>query len=135
MSLTDLTYENLTWANDAFRGKGWEIVPHPADVATYYPQDQGRYAWYLQGNKVTCKEPVCKISWGPDGTTPRGNEGSGKGEKFVDSLRPGDVVVVWARAKVRDHYQLLKKYQLTGYQWPGWTNTAKHVKMSVCYTF
>jgi hypothetical protein len=72
-------------------------------------EKEGQYAWYLQGNEVARGVSVFSgemvrrytIIWG-NGSNPRwqGNEGSGNGEGFVDSLQQGDWIVVWARAKV-----------------------------------
>jgi hypothetical protein len=70
---------------------------------------EGEYAWYLQGNEVAKGPSVFdgemvrryKIVWS-SASTPRwvGNEGSGRGEGFVDALQEGDWILVWARAKV-----------------------------------
>jgi hypothetical protein len=67
------------------------------------------FAWYLQGNEVAKEKSIFdgemvrryNVVWGSK-SNPRwvGNEGSGRGEGFVDSLQEGDWVVVWARAKV-----------------------------------
>jgi hypothetical protein len=46
--------------------------------------------------------PRYNLVWGNKSNTRWvGNEGSGCGKSFVDSLQEGDSVVVWARAKVR----------------------------------
>jgi hypothetical protein len=70
---------------------------------------EGEFAWYLQGNEVARGKSIFEdemvrrynIVWGGK-SNPQwiGNEGSGRGEDFVDSLQEGDWVVVWARAKV-----------------------------------
>jgi hypothetical protein len=70
---------------------------------------EGEFTWYLQGNEVARGKSIFddemvrryNIVWGGK-FNPRwvGNEGSGRGEGFVDSLQEGDWVVVWARAKV-----------------------------------
>jgi hypothetical protein len=70
---------------------------------------EGEYAWYLQSNEVARERsvfdgemiPCHNIVWGSGSTSRRaGNEGSGVGKGFVDSLQYGDWIVVWARAKV-----------------------------------
>ncbi|KAF2253729.1 hypothetical protein BU26DRAFT_516032 [Trematosphaeria pertusa] len=90
------------------------------------PSDEGRYAWYLQGNKVGRGPSVFegdlvkryRVVWGC-AANPRweGNEGAGRGEGFLDSLRNGDWIVVWARAKRR-----------------GWDNHVLGVRVTVRYT-
>jgi hypothetical protein len=70
---------------------------------------EGEYAWYLQGNEVAKGLSVFdgemvrryNIVWS-SASTPRwvGNEGSGRGEGFVDALQEDDRILVWARAKV-----------------------------------
>lgn len=65
--------------------------------------------WYIQGNEVARSAstfdgdmiPRDRVVWGSK-STPRwvGNEGTGSGEGFVDSIKEGDWIVVWARAKV-----------------------------------
>jgi hypothetical protein len=69
---------------------------------------EGEYAWYLQGNEVAKGPSVFdgemvrryNVVWS-SALTPRwvGNEGSGRGEGFVDALQEGDRILVWARAK------------------------------------
>jgi hypothetical protein len=39
-----------------------------------------------------------RVVWSLEGV--EGNEGAGSGEGFVQALKDGDVVLVWARAKV-----------------------------------
>lgn len=70
---------------------------------------EGEHAWYLQGNEVGRGTSLFDgemirrytIVWSSD-SNPRwvGNDGSGQGIKFVDTLREGDCILVWARAKV-----------------------------------
>jgi hypothetical protein len=70
---------------------------------------EGEFAWYLQGNEVARGKSIFddemvrryNIIWGRESDARwAGNEGSGRGERFVDSLQEGDWIVVWARAKV-----------------------------------
>lgn len=88
----------------------------------------GTHAWYLQGNQVARATSLFegemvkryRVIWGCK-ANPRweGNEGAGRGEGFVDSLREGDRILVWARAKVSSIFVLspplscLKKKSLT----------------------
>jgi hypothetical protein len=70
---------------------------------------EGEFAWYLQGNEVARGKSIFdgemvrryNVVWGSK-TNARwvGNEGSGSGDGFVDTLQEGDWIVVWARAKV-----------------------------------
>lgn len=70
---------------------------------------KGDHAWYLQGNEVARATSVFdgemvkryQVVWSST-ATPRwvGNEGTGRGTGFVDSLQQGDWLCVWARAKV-----------------------------------
>jgi hypothetical protein len=70
---------------------------------------EGEYAWWLQANEVARGTSIFdgemvrryNIVWGSR-SNPNwvGNEGSGQGEGFVDSLQEDDWIVIWARAKV-----------------------------------
>ncbi|OAL51277.1 hypothetical protein IQ07DRAFT_643380 [Pyrenochaeta sp. DS3sAY3a] len=69
---------------------------------------EGEHAWYLQGNHIG-KEfsayegemvPRYRVVWGSKANPLwSGNEGAGRGTGFVDMLKPGDWICVWARAK------------------------------------
>tara|TARA_R110002003_G_scaffold33_3_gene2070 strand:- start:8554 stop:8901 length:348 start_codon:yes stop_codon:yes gene_type:complete len=70
---------------------------------------EGLNSWYLQGNEVARgvsvfegdMVPRHKIVWSCKANRRWvGNDGTGKGESFVDSLQNGDWIVLWARAKV-----------------------------------
>lgn len=72
--------------------------------------EEGEYSWYLQGNHVKKRlsvfegemVPRYRIVWGSKANPVwSGNEGAGSGTGFVDTLKPGDWICVWARAKVR----------------------------------
>jgi hypothetical protein len=81
---------------------------HTTDLQTASTKE-GQHAWYLQGNEVARGSSVFhgemvrryNVVWGSK-SCPRwvGNEGSGNGDGFVDTIKKGDWVVVWARAKV-----------------------------------
>jgi hypothetical protein len=85
----------ITWSSNY---KGWK----PA-------KDEGTHAWWLQGNEVARDISIFEgemvkryhVVWGC-AANPRweGNEGSGRGEGFVDSLKDGEQIVVFARVKV-----------------------------------
>ncbi|KAF2258560.1 hypothetical protein CC78DRAFT_587047 [Lojkania enalia] len=97
--------------------RGWTLVRRP-DTAYHYPQEsEHSIAWYLQGNRVA--DPslgIHNIVWSEDSF--QGDEGAGKGEGFIDALKDGDHVLVWARAK-----------------WAGWACHVDRVKMTVRYGF
>ncbi|KAF2474454.1 uncharacterized protein BDR25DRAFT_281405 [Lindgomyces ingoldianus] len=128
-----------------FADWGWNMVPRPSGdmepqrlhcpemakivyAEGYVPAstEEGRLAWWLQGNQVARGTEVFdgdmvkryRVVWGCK-KNPRwqGNEGAGKGDGFVDSLRTGDVVGVWVRAKRR-----------------GWENRVCGVRMTLRYT-
>ncbi|KAF2184669.1 hypothetical protein K469DRAFT_633387 [Zopfia rhizophila CBS 207.26] len=88
--------------------------------------DEGKYAWYLQGNQVARGYSVFhgelvrryRVVWGCSSNLNfEGNEGAGRGEGFVDSLEEGDILAIFARAKRR-----------------GWENNILGVQMKLWYT-
>lgn len=96
-------------------GRGWFLVKRP-EKALQGPQDgEGDFAWYLQGNRVVDREDY-RIIWGADGS--EGNEGAGSGEGFIEELKDGDRILVWARAK-----------------WHGWQCIVESIKVTVRYGF
>ncbi|KAG9192388.1 hypothetical protein G6011_11122 [Alternaria panax] len=98
-------------------GRGWSLVKRP-EIAMQGPQGgEGDYAWYLQGNRVMSLEEEYHVVWDECGLS-EGNEGAGSGEGFLDALRPGDRVLVWARAK-----------------YPGWRCIVDNVSVTVHYGF
>lgn len=71
--------------------------------------NEGQHAWYLQGNEVARSASVFDgemvrrytVIWGSKSNPHwKGNEGSGLGEGFVESIDQNDWIVIWARAKV-----------------------------------
>ena len=82
--------------------------------------DEGVHAWYVQGNQITFQggedepmdyRPIERrywVRWGcAENPVWDGDEGSGKGEGFIESLRDGDCILLWARVKVSQYYCLL----------------------------
>jgi hypothetical protein len=70
---------------------------------------EGGHAWYLQSNEVARTTSTFegeyirryRVVWGCKANpTWVGNEGTGSGEDFIDSLQHRDWICVWARAKV-----------------------------------
>ncbi|KAH7085589.1 hypothetical protein BKA63DRAFT_399889 [Paraphoma chrysanthemicola] len=99
---------------DGVAGQGWTLVKRP-ESAKQGPQDgEGDWAWYVQGNRVAAGRAEYHVVWADDGS--EGNEGAGKGEGFLDELKEGDRILVWARAK-----------------WPGWQCVVESVKVVVEY--
>ncbi|KAF2031382.1 hypothetical protein EK21DRAFT_63415, partial [Setomelanomma holmii] len=71
---------------------------------------EGKHAWYLQGNEAARgvhvfdgeMVPRRSIVWSCKANLRWvGDDGTGRGEDFVDSLQQGDCIVLWARAKRR----------------------------------
>lgn len=61
--------------------------------------EEGDFAWYLQGNRVAEENPKpYRILWAADRF--EGNVGAGSGAGFVQNLKEGDELLIWARAKV-----------------------------------
>lgn len=80
--------------------RGWQLIKRP-EFAEQGPQGgEGDLAWYLQGNRVATqgRSEDYHIIWTHDEC--EGNEGAGRGEGFLNELREGDRLLVWARAKV-----------------------------------
>jgi hypothetical protein len=79
--------------------------------------NEGQHAWYLQGNEVARSASVFDgemvrryaVVWG-NKSNPHweGNDGSGLGEGFIESIDQNDWIVIWARAKVSiaEHWPL-----------------------------
>jgi hypothetical protein len=81
--------------------RGWQLAQRP-EFAEQGPQGgEGDLAWYLQGNRVATQGHAEEydITWTQ--YAHEGNEGSGTGDGFLDELKGGDLLLVWARAKVR----------------------------------
>jgi hypothetical protein len=75
---------------DAVRNKGWSLIPRVASAMG--PQgDEDKFAWFLQANKVAARETY-QVVWAEDRWI--GNDGSGKGECFLEMLKEGDHIVV-----------------------------------------
>lgn len=81
--------------------RGWTFVERPSSAQRYPQEGEENIAWYLQGNRVATEvSELSKVLWATDKWV--GNEGSGKGEGFLEELKKGDLILIWARAKVRD---------------------------------
>ena len=103
--------------NDFVAKDGWQLVQRPGE-AHYGPQwGEGGYAWYLQGNRVSAESEMYRVVWGR-GRSSEGNEGKGGGEGFLEELRMGDKVIVWARAR-----------------YPGWQCVVENVDVLVYFGF
>ena len=96
----------------------------PANARVEFMKE-GEHAWYLQSNEVARGTSIFSgemvrrytVVWGSK-SSPRwvGNEGTGSGKDFVDSLQKDDWIVVWARAKVSlvEHERIKRDYNITG---------------------
>jgi hypothetical protein len=95
-----MDYHNHIVTNEA---PEWSLVKRPESALQGPQGGEGDYAWYLQGNRVMAGSQDYHIVWEDSGLSEvnEGNEGAGSGEGFLDALRQGDRVLIWARAKVR----------------------------------
>ncbi len=80
-------------------GRGWFLAKRPEHARQGPQAGEGDFAWYLQGNRVASGREEYHVLWSENMS--EGNEGAGKGEGFLQELKEGDRVIVWARAKVR----------------------------------
>ncbi|KAI1514948.1 hypothetical protein PtrSN002B_007942 [Pyrenophora tritici-repentis] len=85
---------------------GWGLV-----------QRKDEYAWNVQVNRVSGPSEKYLVVWGRDGVS-EGNEGKGDGEGFVEELKDGDRLIVWARAR-----------------YPGWQCIVETVDVVVYFGF
>ncbi|RYN32998.1 hypothetical protein AA0113_g2267 [Alternaria arborescens] len=101
-------------------GRGWSLVKRPESALQGPQGGEGDYAWYLQGNRVMASGQEYHVAWEEHGLSEvnEGNEGAGSGEGFLNALRQGDRVLVWARAK-----------------YPGWRCIVDNVNVTVHYGF
>ncbi|KAI2618050.1 hypothetical protein GGS26DRAFT_391730 [Hypomontagnella submonticulosa] len=85
------TWWDVRAAGDALREKGWEFVQAP----------DGRVAWRVCNNITACSDyQNYKVEWKRGVETVVEDEMAvGRGEGFLESLGPGCVVVLWARAQ------------------------------------
>ncbi|KAF2241931.1 hypothetical protein BU26DRAFT_534945 [Trematosphaeria pertusa] len=96
---------------------GWTLVTRPESVEQGPQAGEGHLAWYLQGNRVAWVPRYdYRVVWAFDHF--EGNEGAGRGEGFLQELKEGDRLLIWARAK-----------------YPGWECIVGSVKMTVHYGF
>ncbi|PVH95382.1 hypothetical protein DM02DRAFT_600887 [Periconia macrospinosa] len=94
---------------------GASFVRRPVS-ATWGPQDgEAPVAWHLQANRVAMPQEY-RVVWTANGH--EGDDGAGHGADFIRSLRAGDVVVVWARAR-----------------YPQWRCTVWHMKVTCRFDF
>ncbi|EOA89320.1 hypothetical protein ACJQWK_09232 [Exserohilum turcicum] len=130
--------------NDSFHEYNLKAVPRPSSEtepqrmhcremqSTLLSDDgtplgiEGEHAWYLQGNEVGRASSVFdgefirryRVVWGcKDNPAWEGNEGAGRGEGFIDTLKDGDWICIWARAKRR-----------------GWENHVHGIRVTLRYT-
>lgn len=97
-------------ARELFCGLGWDFVERVERVEVDGEVGERRgVLWKVQANVVAGREyTVHEGEWRKSGdewtggeASDDGNEGSGDGTGFVDVLKPGDRVGIWARAMVR----------------------------------
>ncbi|KAK0638418.1 SKP1-like protein 11 [Lasiodiplodia hormozganensis] len=86
-------FNSVSVAAEDLKEKGWELVK----------TDDGEVSWTVRNNiKEKKKIRAYKFEWSSGGYTEaekrRGLE-KGKGEEFLEKLKPGSIVVLWARAE------------------------------------
>lgn len=86
--------------HEAIADRGCFLVQRPPSAAQGPQDGEGDLAWYLQGNRVACKDGTRFVVWSEDGLDV--DEGAGRGEGFLQELKDGDRILIWARAKVCD---------------------------------
>jgi hypothetical protein len=76
------------------------LVARPEEAGRGIQDGEDNRAWYLQGNRVASRgrNSRYRVAWTAD--RHEGNEGAGDGLGFLQALRDGDRILVWARAKV-----------------------------------
>lgn len=87
-------FNSVSVAAEDLKEKGWEFVK----------TDDGEVSWRVCNNiKEKKKIRAYKVEWSSGGYTEaekrRGLE-KGKGEEFLEKLKPGSIFVLWARAEV-----------------------------------
>lgn len=80
--------------------RGWQLARRPESAEQGPQGGEGDLAWYLQGNRVATQGHAEEydITWTQYAY--EGNEGSGTGYEFLNELKDGDRLLIWARAKV-----------------------------------
>ncbi|KAF2827604.1 hypothetical protein CC86DRAFT_369698 [Ophiobolus disseminans] len=110
------TFEDPSDFHSWVADRGWYLVKRPESAEQGPQGGEGDFAWYLQGNRVAAGRDGYKVVWARDGV--EGNEGAGTGKGFLEELKEGDRLLVWARAK-----------------WTGWRCVVESVKVTVRYGF
>ena len=81
----------------------------PADE---YPEES--IVWHIQSNVCASdREREHEVCWIKNKES-ESDPGAGKGEEFLETLRPGDCIGVWARAR-----------------YPGWANFVEEVDVEI----
>lgn len=110
-------------ARSLFRSLGWDFVERVERVEVDGEVGERRgLVWKLQSNLVACKEYLVHGGeWRRTGEQGEGEQegdrGSGDGLGFMDLMKAGDRVVIWARA-----------------MFPGWVNDVEDVKVEIRYS-
>jgi hypothetical protein len=97
----DSVFESPQSFQDHVTPRGWQLVKRPEDAEQGPQGGEGDLAWYLQGNRVATQGRLEEhdVLWIYNET--HGDGGAGRGEGFLDEIKEGDRLLVWARAKVR----------------------------------
>lgn len=139
LSVWDREFHTPQDLQDYLLRRGHKLVDERPVSAAVGPQGgEPPIAWYLQGNKVTERQQIdYRVVWTPDSS--EGNEGAGNGENFINVLKDGDSVLVWARAKVgfgdSDIPTVAARLYADRRQYPGWRCEVDNISMVVRYGF
>lgn len=103
-------FGNAQHLHNLLQAAGHKLVDkRPSNIAVGPQGGEPPLAWYLQGNQVAAPGYTdYHVRWASTGF--EGNEGAGKGEGFIDALQEGDLILVWARAKVRYVYKIQRTW-------------------------
>jgi hypothetical protein len=85
---------------EALEGSGWSLVTRPSSAQHGLQDEEGDFAWYLQGNRVARDNHPYEVTWSVMQSRSECDEGAGSGEGFLENIKDGDRIIVWARAKV-----------------------------------
>jgi hypothetical protein len=96
--------------HDDVLGDGWALVKRPESAQQGPQGGEGDFGWYLQGNRVAVGWNEYRVLWAEDRV--EGNEGAGSGSGFLQELKDGDRILVWARAKVCSMIQVFVRSEL-----------------------
>ncbi|KAH7137931.1 hypothetical protein B0J11DRAFT_399971, partial [Dendryphion nanum] len=81
------------------RFRDWRLVARPDDIDREHQNMDPNYSWHLQSNRVAHQIEHYRVLCSTENGEFVGNEGTGDGHGFLQSIQPGDRILVWARAR------------------------------------